>query len=360
MCPNRKSNWQAGYSMVELMVAMTTMTIVTGCAFALIGSSLKFTNTTYQMTDAEQSLRAAHEIINRDLTTAGEGLNGLNTIQVPVAFVQNYLTKTPVVDCGAPNYPNLGLVTSDDDVPGTTAVPQANPAVNVLDKSDRLTMLTRDTSFTPVSLPAGRITVVGANTNIVVTAADMASRGFQAGEIYAIVTQNSIAFGVITTINAGANILIMTNGDAYGLNQTVPTAPIYTAAGLAAGASTPASIIRLQMIQYYVTADANNLLIRRVFGAKGAGFVDSVVAEHVTNLQLRYLLNLTDPNGFVPQPKGQLTSCIEQAAVREVETTITVETVREVNAVGANNNGHQTIRTTTATIIRNLQFRQAL
>src|SRR5229473_67006 len=94
MCPNRKSNRQAGFSMMELLISLATMTIVTGCAFALIEGSIKFTNATFHMTDAEQTMRTAHEIINRDLTTAGNGLRGVSAIRVPRAFVTNYLALT--------------------------------------------------------------------------------------------------------------------------------------------------------------------------------------------------------------------------------------------------------------------------
>ncbi len=350
-------NSQAGFSMMELLISMATMTIITGCAFALIGSSIKFTSATFHITDAEQTLRTAHEIVNRDLTTAGDGLRGIGTIQVPTTFVQNYLTQTPVVISSAPSYVNLSLVTSDDNVPGTTAVPQSSPAVNVLGGADRATMLTQDTSFTPVTLLAGKITVSGSNTNLLITATDIGR--FQVGEMYAIASQNSAAFGVVSSINTTTNTLVLTNGDVYGINQTGTGTPITAASSVVSGISTqPASIIRLRMIHYYV--NANNLLIRRVFGVKGATFSDSVVAEHVTNIQFRYLVNLADPNGFVPQPVRQLSSSQQQVAVREVETTIGVETVRAVNAVTNTSNGKQTISTTTATTVRNLQFRQAL
>jgi len=355
--------------MMELMISMTIMTIVTGCAFALIGGSIKFTNATFHLTDAEQTLRTAHEVINRDLTTAGNGLKGVSMIKLPRAFVANYLTLTP--DPADPNYVNLALVVSDDNIPTGTAVPQSNPAATVLGGSDRMTMLTQDTSFNTgnaVSLFAGQITVAGSNTNIAVGLANIGL--FQAGEIYAVTTQNGLAFGVITSINAATNTLVMANGDVYGLNQTIANGtapPIYTVAGLGAGPSTAASVIRMQIIHYYV--NANNLLIRRVFGVQGTGFVDSVIAEHVTNLQFRYLLNKTDPNGFVPQPVRQVAPA-DQLTVREVEATIAVETVRAVNAVtnsnspssmcGASANGKQTICTTTATTVRNLQFRKAL
>ena len=357
MRPNQKLNRQAGFSMMELLVALTTMTIVTGCAFALIGGSLKFANTTYHMTDAEETLRTAHEIINRDLTTAGDGLKGIGTITVPKAFVQSYLTQTPIVDASAPNYVNLALVISDDNVPSSTAIPQATPAAYALGASDRITMLTEDyTGFPPVSLLAGKVTQSGSNTNIVVTASDIGK--FQVGEIYAIMTQNSAAFGVVSSISTSTNTLTMTNYDVYGINQTGSTSPIYTTIRLDLGPSQPASITRIQIIHYF--ANSNNLLIRRVFGVKGTGFSDSVVAEHVINVQFRYLVNLTDPNGFVPQPKRSLASSQEQLAVREVETTIAIETVRAVNTVTNSSSGKQTVSTTTATTVRNLQFRQAL
>lgn len=350
MCSNRKSNTQAGFSLMELMVSMTVMTIITGAVFALIGSSLRFASATYNMTDAEQSLRTGHEMIHRDLTTAGDGLKGINTIQVPIGFVQNYLTTTPVADVGSPNYPNLGLVTSDDRVPANTPVPQANPAANVLALSDRLTMLTQDyTTFPPVPLLAGRITIASPNTTIQVTAAEIGR--FQVGEIYAIATQNSAAFGVISSINAAANRLVMSNGDVYGLNHT-GTGSINA---VSAGGANATSILRLQIIHFYV--NSNNLLIRRVFGVQGSGFVDSIIAEHVTGMQFRYLMDTTDPNGFVQQPAAQVT---DPTAVREVETTIGVETVRAINAVTANNNGRQSISRTTSTTVRNLQFRRAL
>jgi Tfp pilus assembly protein PilW len=356
MYPNRKLNRQDGFSMIELMISMATMTIVVGAAFALIGSSIKFSSATYNLTDSEQGLRTAHEIINRDLTTAGDGLKGIGLIQVPKGFVQNYLTLTPVVEPPTNNYVNLALVNSDDNVPANSAVPQASPAANLLAGCDRITMLTQDTSFNgngSVSLPANKITIASPNTTLQLTSTDIGK--FQANEIYAIVSQNSAAFGVVSSVNSSTNTVVMTNGDTYGLNQTGATSPIYV---VTSNGIQPASIVRLQIIQYFV--NSNSLLIRRVFGVKGASFVDSVIAEHVTNLQFRYLVNLTDANGFVPQPVRQLSTSQQQLAVREVETTIAVETVQAVNAVTANNNGKQVISSTTATTVRNLQFRQAL
>lgn len=348
---------QAGFSIMELLIAMGVMTVIMGVAFALLGRSLHFANTTYHMTEAQQTLRTAHEIINRDLTTAGDGLRGMNTIRVPVAFVQDYLTRTPIVDSITPNYPNLGLMTSDDNVPGSIGVPQTNPSKTVLSTSDRTSMLVQDRSFAPVSLLAGRITYSGSTTNIVVPTGSLSQ--FQGGEIYAVVSGSSVAFGVISSINTGSSTLVLNNGDLFGINQTGANSPIYTVGQInptTQASTTAATIIRLQIIHYFVTHD--KLLVRRVFGVKGAPFVDSVIAEHVAGLQFRYFLSTRDANGFVSQPVAQL-SLANQAGVRQVEATVTVETTRAVNNINSGNGGHQLISSTMATTVRNLQFREA-
>ena len=347
---------QRGFSLMELLISMSVMIVVMGAAFALFGRSLQFANTTYNMTEAEQTLRTTHEIINRDLTNA-DGLRGMNMIKVPIGFVQNYLSTMPVVDPNTPNYPNLGLLTSDDSVPANTGVPQSSPPKTVFGGSDRASILARDTDFAPVTLLAGKITYSGSNTNVVVPAADIGR--FQPGEIYAIASGSSIAFGVISSINTAAYTLVLTNGDVFGINETGPSAPIYIVSQInpATSASTqPATIIRLQIIHYYLSSE--KLLVRRVFGVKGAPFVESVIAEHVANLQFRYLLNTTDASGFVSQPVRQL-SLANQAGVRQVEVTVGVETARPVNNANSGNNGHQTIYSTMGTTVRNLQFREA-
>src|SRR5437588_6247485 len=357
MFSKRTLKSQAGFSMMELLVAMTTTIIILGASLALIGSSIKFASTTYHLTDAEQSLRAAHEVINRDLTTAGDGLNGIRKVTAPLAFAQNFLTRTPVLNGADTTHADVGLLTSDDSIPANIAVPQANPAVNYLGGMDRITMLVKDTSLPDVSVAAAKLTQVGSNTFAIVSPTDTGR--FQVGEIYAFVSSDA-AFGVVSAINTTTNTLTFSNGDVYSINQTGATSPIYDV-GLLNGSlisTQPVSIVRFQIIEYYV--DANNLLHRRVFGVKGTGFSDSIIAEHVTNLQFRYLTNLPDANGFIKQPVPVITSN-EQTAVREVETKIAVETAKAVNSItNTNPTGKQGISSTTATTVRNLQFRNAL
>jgi type II secretory pathway pseudopilin PulG len=360
---------QAGYTMLELLIALGCMMVIGGASLMLISKSIKFANSTYNVTDAEQSLRSAHEVINRDLTSAGDGLRGIGTITAPLAFVQSYITRTPVT-CNDANFPCIGIVTSDDTIPASTAIPQASPAATFQTGSDRISMLIRDTTFNSgntVSLFAGKISVVGTTTNLIVGASEIGL--FQVGEIYALTSQNSAAFGVVSAVDTTLKKVTLSNGDGYGINQNSATSSISQVGAFVLGLNTsPVAVMRLQVIQYYVTS--SGLLMRRVIGVAGKGFSDAVVAEHVSSLQFRYLTNILDSNGNVVQPMRVLSTSTEQNAVREIETTINLETAGAVNSItnansstntcGANANGKQNICSTTHTTVRNLQFRQAL
>ena len=363
---NFQPNRDAGYSLLELLVSLGVMLILTAAAFSLVGGSIRFANSAYYMTDAEESLRAAHEIINRDLTSAGDGLKSIGSIKVPKNFARTFVTRTTLEDASDPNHHPLGLLSSEDAIPVSTAVPLAAAGTNFLPNSDRISMVTQDRDFNggnAVSVAAGKIVFTASDTIIDVgTSINL----FQSGEIYAVISGSSAAFGIISAngIDTVNKKITMSNGDAFGLNETGALAPIAQAVGqqTVAGVTSnqnPASIVRLQMIQYYVTD--TKMLMRRVFGIQGGGFTETPVAEHVTNLQFRYQTNVSDANHFATQPVTSITSGLQQSNLREVETTIGVETVHAVNKMTNANatdstNGKQTIQTTTATTVRNLQF----
>jgi hypothetical protein len=341
---------QSGFSIAELIIAMGIMAVFTGAIVALMRDSLKVGTTTYEMTDAQQSLRNAQEYINRDLINVGDGLNSISQILVPRAFVTNYLAVSPFDNPGTPGYVNLALINSDNNVPASTVVKNTSPAVTVRSTpalTDRISMLEIDTTFTPIALLPAAINATGSQISI--SAADLSK--FTSGEIYFLTSASGATFGTITSITGGAAPkLNFAAGDTYGLNVTGAGGMIYT---VSAGSTLPTSLMRMQIIHYFI--NSNGLLIRRAFGIKGAGFRDSVVAEHVMSLQFRYFLNLRGANGNMVQPVAQLTSSTQQLAVRQAEVVLTVETPHAIAT-----KQQQQLSSTTSTSIRNMQFRQAL
>ncbi len=338
---------ESGFSLIELTVAMSVMLVVTGIVLSFMRGSLGMVNLTYELNEAQQSLRVTREYINRDATNVGDKLQSLNNIQLPVEFAMTYLSSRSrsVLDPDGDGYIDLGIITSDDNVPGTQVVAGTTPSVNVRNNTDRITFVTVDYGFEPVSLPPGSITPSGSNVSI--TPPDISR--FQIGEIYYITSGTQATFGTITNIT-GANgsnpNLIFADGDEYGLNHPGNGGPINVVSDRGTKAC---SMMRIMLVHYFVSTEG--LFIRRVFGVGGAGFRDSIIAEHVANLQFRYLLDLRDGSGNLAAPVRMLSTPEQQAAVRMVESSATVETVHPVA-----NGKRQIVSSTNNAAIRNMQF----
>lgn len=357
--PANKRN-QRGFSLIELLISLIVMTIVTTAILAMMKDGIKVSNSTYEMTDAQESLRTAQEFISRDLVVAGDGLRGISVVSLPEIFVRNYLTTTPAPDSINNGVVNMSILSSDNNVAAGTVVRNRPTTVTVRStprQTDRITMLEIDRTFNAITLPPNT-SINTTGLNVVVSPADVGR--FRVGEIYFINSELGATFGTITSITGVGGTrptLVFAAGDTFGLNQPVNGGPI---SNVSAKGTLPTSLLRMQIVHYFI--DSNGLLIRRVFGVVGAGFADSVVAEHVTNLSFRYALNLPDANGFTQQPVAQLVDTDRQSAVRSVEVTIATETVHHTvtqNINGQPRPARQELTMTTSTSVRNLQFREA-
>jgi prepilin-type N-terminal cleavage/methylation domain-containing protein len=345
-------NSEQGFSLLEVIVALVVMVIVTGAVFELMRDSMKTSHATLEMTDGQESLRTGHEYITRDLINTGDGLNSINNILVPQNFVTNYLTLNPITDPATPGIIKLGLITSDNNLPANTVVPGTAPAVRVRATpflTDRITILQmeRPEIFTPITLAAGALTY--ADGLAAVSPADIDR--FSIGEIYFVMSAVGGVFATVTRrdgVGTPAPFVVFGTPDPFGLNSLGAGGNLDV---ITAGATLPISICRMKVIHYYV--NSNGLLMRRVFGVRGAGFSESVIAEHAVSLQFRYFLNLRDVNGNVVQPAAQLRTAQEQLETHQVEVTLTVETPRALQ-----NGQRQQISMTTSTSVRNMQFRQ--
>jgi hypothetical protein len=267
-------------------------------------------------------------------------------------FLNNYLTKAPAADTNA-TLGVLGIVTSDDQVPASTTVPTANLAstLTLMANSDRLTIMKADPDFNggaTISLPPGTVTNNG-QTVALPSGTDMTQ--FAVGDIYFFTSGAGSAFGAVTAVNAGGRILTFNSGDRYGINQAAITSPINVVVNKGAKA---ASMMRMLVISYFV--DSTGLLTRRVFGVGlGAGLADTVVAEHVVNLQFRYFLDQTDAGGNVVAPASKLATETDQGDVRQIEVSVTTETAHAV----VKGNKPQ-ISMTGSMSVRGMQFNQHL
>jgi prepilin-type N-terminal cleavage/methylation domain-containing protein len=362
-CRRRKQN---GFSLVEVLISMTVMLIVVGAIFSLMRSSMKIAMTTYEMTDAQENLRTAQEFINRDVLNAGDGLKSISTVRVPKFFVTNYVTLNPVPtpSPAAATVLKLAIFTSDNNVPVDTVVNGGDPGTKLRAGTDRQTILQLDPDFRPFgpANPLSAITPTAINgTGSTVTLPDTADMtAYAKGETYFLSSGVNGTFATVTAIKASLPKQL-TFSDAiaadnpYQFNLVGLGGHIWT---ISNGGLLSTSLQRMRIIQYYVT-DAG-LLMRRVFGVQGgngAGFREGVVAEHVVNVQFNYSLIPEDPITGVITPTSTLVLATseQQLAVRQVEVTVIVETPHAVT-----NGARQQLTMTTATSVRNMQFRNAL
>lgn len=379
---------ERGFSLLELLIATAIMLIIMAVVLSQIGESIKINNSVSEMTNVQQGLRTAHEYISRDLVAGGDGLRGISGIRVPIDFVENYVTRSPVMT-GETAYVTLPIIVADNEVPASTDVLDrsgndlttvyvgADPTTNQPYQTDRITIFMIDPTFEPLTIPAGNISnngldvrlngvqyMNGTTPDVINTAADFTRFNFNVGEIFLFTSENSGqyggAIGRITRVRAGSNRDLQFNTDPAGINAPVAGGTIHRvwdapAPDADSDDPPPVSVTmrRMRIVHYFINADQQ--LIRRTFGVftfnqNQVPFIDTVVAEHVTRLQFRYRL---DDMG--QQPLHALVTDEQQKSVREVEVDVEVETSRPV--VGSN---RTRVSATTSTSVRNLQFREAL
>lgn len=347
---------QRGFTIIEFIVAMTVMLIVLGAIFSLLKDSMKVATSTYELTDAQQNLRTAQEFINRDLMNAGDGLESISTIRVPLAFMSSYITLTP--GAAVAGIINMGIFTSDNSLPVGTPVTGSVPAMTIRTATDRQTILELDSEFLfngLMNIPLAATAINATGSTITIPAGDPMST-FTIGEVYFLSSSAGGTFCVITAINA--RVLSFAQTDVYVLNKTGAGGHIQT---ISAGGTLATSLQRMKIIQYYVSS--TGLLMRRVFGVQGAGFRESIVAEHVVDVQFNYSLIMTDAVGNVTPSTTMILTPAQQVLVRQVEVKVTVETPHTThltNVNGSPTSTRQQITVTSSTSVRNMQFRQAL
>jgi hypothetical protein len=332
--------------MVEMIVVMAVTMVVLSGVFMLMRGAITSANANYEMTSATQSMRNAQEYITRDLLTAADGLKGTTNIWLSTQFVTQYLTTKTASEIDPTNlgFTNVGSIISDNNVGTGITVLGSTPSTTLLENSDRITFLVTDSTFSPVDVPAwwtnydnGKIWIPGGDVS-----------RFSPGEIYYLSSGGTGSFGVVTNVNAAEWSISWGNGDAFNINRLGWTSPLASATNYG---QNPSTLKRVNIVQYFVAADGR--LVRRVFGVRGQAFIDSVVAEHLVTLQIRYVLSPGAALRFLEQPSDTL-SFNASSLVRTIELDLSVRSAYPLQ----DGDFHQ-VDGTTKVGIRNIQFLEA-
>lgn len=357
-----------GFSLVELLISMIVGLVVIGAAVQLYSSAMDATWVIQQRTEAQQDLRAAEDMLLKDISLAGAGLNGVTGENVPLP----YTLGTPAIGCSAgpvctPNalsYPCINGACSASNPPVLYPIMPGyqrgiTPPGGVV-KSDVITVVYSDTNL-PLQCYSGGNDSKGNSVNPIVfnatgnqltfmappatttcsttypPALNNPTNGLQPGDLVMIGPSGTLTvIGEVTAVSpanpnntaptpcsgspcTGGSVYTVNfaNGDTLNLNQAGNTNDLTAISG--AGPGVP--ITRIYVITYYLAnrtdagGNTTTVLYRQVNGQAAVPLVDNVA-----NLQFTYdtydsdgnLLNATGDGG------ESLTPAISPNLIRKV------------------------------------------
>src|SRR6266853_620102 len=288
----RKQNPQHGFTLLELMVSMALGLIVMASLASLFKTGMNSTLLVTQRAETQQNMRAAIDLMVKDISMAGAGLPS-GGIQLPNGAGWNP-SRFGCDQSGACHVPGDTYPTSNymyGIIPGYNNGVEANavvaaappPAIN-----DSITSIYADYNFPlweyditfPVPGNGNAITLTPNVAYVPAPPFPNAAGGIQVGDLIMLSNSLGTAVGEVTGITATG--IGFADLDALNINQN--GAASNNIAKISTGANTIA--YRLFAVTYYLTVPANGenpRLMRQVNGLS-----PTPVADNIINLQFSY------------------------------------------------------------------------
>jgi prepilin-type N-terminal cleavage/methylation domain-containing protein len=312
----RSTAGDAGFTLVELMVAMGIVLVIMGGTLKVLNDGYRAAESATGMLSLNNNMRIGVDLLVRDLIQVGQGLPPGRTIQVP-SGVGALSIQRP--------HPQGSLCT--EWLAGTTAIsavtpgPGCGPGVNGV-ATGMVTTLAVDTALeslpvwsfdlvahvatvaTPAQSPTGRDISVGGNDDVRVGDLMMFTKGSGSALVY------------VTAVNA-AQSFTFGAGDPMNLNQfaAILNGTVDDLAAAAPTTANSANVSRIRMITYYIdnTLDPTTpRLVRHTNWGDPAAAVNrrgQTVAFAIENLQFTYdMLNGTNNPSNVQMVDADLTA----------------------------------------------------
>lgn len=282
---------ERGFTLLETMVAMSIGLIVMAAMASMFKAGMNSTMLLTQKTETQQNMRAAIDLMVKDISMAGAGLPS-GGIQLPTG-VGYSATKFGCDQTGACHVPAhiypatnymYGVIPGySNGVEASAVIPAAPAAIN-----DSITSIYADYNFplweydvtftTPGN--GGSITLAPDPAYVPAPPALNSAGGIQVGDL--IMLSNSLGTVVGEVTNLTSTVITFANLDALNFNQS--GAASNNIASISTGSSTVA--YRLFAVTYYLTVPGvgqTPRLMRQV-----NGLTPVPVADDIINLQFAY------------------------------------------------------------------------
>jgi prepilin-type N-terminal cleavage/methylation domain-containing protein len=343
--PTPKS--KRGFSLLELMVASTLGLIVIFAMTSLFKMGMDATFTVTQRAETQQNMRAAIELMTKDISLAGAGLpaGGLQLVTggVPSNFACNQ-TGTCYVPAntypnsftGTPNYMYGILPGFNNGVQNGVAIPNAPGQVNSSITSIycdynfpltnfKFTFPTTTTATVAVINPAVQpnniLAAGGLNTGDLILFI-VSTPGNGTGTVGTSLVQNAAVVAEITSIPSNTAINFAT-ADALNFNQAggANNLASVSAAIAAGGGQARTTACRLNAVTYFLQVPAAGGTLQTPRLMRQVNGLDAVpVADNIINLQFTYdVINSATSTIFAnladPIAAGQSPSLIQKVNI---------------------------------------------
>ncbi|HQZ97312.1 MAG TPA: prepilin-type N-terminal cleavage/methylation domain-containing protein [Pyrinomonadaceae bacterium] len=338
-----KATPESGFSLLELLVSMVIFLVVSAAVWGLLRTAQQSRSAVTEEVQLAKNVRIALSQISRDAFNAGFGYPSASTVVLPDNRISTAL--------GVPN----DFDTSRDTVPPVIAgnnITLSTFATTANTRTDQVTFLYKDNTFNvisgvsqPLNINAATTTTGGIDEIVPISGSNAACR---VNDVYIVIGNTGSTLGLSTALS-GTNKIQFSNGDLLGFNQTGTTGPLRAI-------STPASIQRVRMVTYFVTADG--ILNRREYAniTPAVAFVDEPLVYNVENFQIQYIMDngsITDNPSAGPDGTAGTADDTQSnlAAVRQIRFTVNVRSVEK------NSNGQPYTESMTTTVsTRNLGY----
>ena len=351
----RQPNFEYGFTLMELIVAMALGLIVLAAMASLFKTALDSTMVVMQRAETQQNMRAAVDLMVKDISMAGAGLPS-GGIQLPNgggATLSSFgCDQAGTCHVPAFNYPNnnymYGVIPGfNNGVEGNAVIAAAPPPII----NDSITVIYADYNFPlweydvtfPVPGNGGSIAVNPDPAYVPAPQAINSPGAVQVGDLIMLSNSLGTVVGEVTNLNVGG----ISFADADPLNFNQNSAPLNNIKAISAGANTVA--YRLFAVTYYLTVPTDGETPRLMRQVNGLSPVP--VADNIINLQFTFdaynsqtaVLDANQPN---PIAAGESPNLIQK-----------INIVVMGQSILTNANKSQNMYLATSVSARNMAFR---
>ena len=313
---------QAGFSLIELLVAMALTVMIMSATLAGLSDIMKSNQLVLDTAQMNNHLRTGADLMIRDFLQAGSGLPSSKTVMIPFGTGSSQV-RLPGPLQPTPSSPATWLApVGTQSISAVLPRPGAGPVINGTN-TDVVTVLMADNTFVDVRLsavtnttatvcgPADTTTCTGWPFTPAATHPDRVARGqlmmLSKGSVNTLVQ--------VTDVNQTTRVINFDNGDSLNLNQSAAIEgslrnlngedPVDDASTTGVNEAAQATrISRMRMITYYLdtTNPTRPRLMRRVNNGHWQTFnnnLGTAVATDVYDLQFTY-----DISNGAPPPTG--------------------------------------------------------